>query len=216
MTNILVAFYSSYGHTHGMARAVAEGASKIEGTTVSLTLIPELEECRRETERSGGDGLRFYERAREAMKDLAETTLDDLRWADGVVLGTPTRYGNMCAQLKWFLDRTGQLWWEGAMEDKPAGVFTSTGTVHGGQESTILATMIPLLHLGMIPLGSPYRQNPGLMSHDRVLGGSPYGPGTLAVRDLKRELQPEDLDQARALGERVAKVATRLSDLRAD
>ena len=207
-TNILITFYSTYGHTHTMAKAVHEGAAGVERADVRLRRIPELEQARQAM--SGQDA---YQQAQEAMSDIPDVTLDDLRWADGIIWGTPTRYGNMTAQMKAFIDTTGALWQNGELEDKATGVFTSTATIHGGQETTILTSLVPLLHLGMIFVGTPYGQNPHLLTTDGV-GGSPYGPATLAGPDGSRQPVDVELKTARNLGSRVAKVAARLKDLR--
>jgi len=206
--NILVTFYSTYGHVHRMALAVADGAESVSGTTLRLRRIPELEEARKAL--SGRDA---YVRAQEAQADIQAVTHDDLRWADGIAWGTPTRYGNMSAQMKQFIDTTASLWLKGELEDKPTGIFTSTGTIHGGQETTILTSLVPLIHLGMIFVGTPYGQNPQLLVTDGI-GGSPYGPGTLAGTDGSRQPVESELTTARNLGSRLARVAGRLKDLR--
>jgi NAD(P)H dehydrogenase (quinone) len=135
-----------------------------------------------------------------------------LRWADGVCWGTPTRYGNMSAQLKQSLDGLGALWQKGELEDKPAGVFTSTATTQGGHETTILSTMAPLLHFGMALIGTPYGQNPQIMTTD-LIGSSPYGPGTIAGGDGSMQPVEADLQTARNLGARVARFACALKSL---
>ena len=147
--------------------------------------------------------------------DLNVTRLrdDDLRWADGIAWGTPTRYGNMSAQMKQFVDTTGGLWLKGELEDKATGIFTSTATIHGGQETTILTALVPLIHLGMVFVGTPYGQNPQILVTDGI-GGSPYGPGTLAGTDGSRQPVEAELTTARNLGSRLARVAGRLKDLR--
>jgi NAD(P)H dehydrogenase (quinone) len=207
-TNILVTFYSTYGHIHRMARAVAEGAERVPDITVRLRRIAELEEARKAF--SAQDA---YVQAQQAQADLAIVTHDDLRWADGIAWGTPTRYGNMTAQMKQFIDTTGGLWLKGELEDKPAGIFTSTGTIHGGQETTILTALVPLIHLGMVFVGTPYGQNPQNLVTDGI-GGSPYGPGTLAGTDNARQPVEAELTTARNLGSRLARIADRLKDLR--
>ena len=207
-TNILVTFYSSYGHTFELAKAVTEGAKSVEGSEVRLTRVPELPAAKEAMSTQDA-----YVQAQEAMADLPETTLDDLRWADGVLWGTPTRYGNMTAQLKQLIDTTGALWQEGALEDKPAGIFSSANNTNGGQEATILTTMIPLLHLGMVIVGTPYGQNPQLFT-DKPVGSSPYGPAAVAGPDGSKAVHEDDLAVARSLGERVAKVAKHLKALR--
>ena len=207
-TNVLVVYYSTYGHVFQMAQAVAEGAQSVEDTEVRLRRIPELEEARRHLSTQ-----EFYVQAQAQQAHLPEVTHDDLRWADGICWGTPTRYGNMSAQMKQFIDTTGGMWQRGELEDKAAGIFASTATIHGGQESTILTSLVPLLHLGMVIVGTPYGQNPQILVTDGI-GGSPYGPGTLAGPDGSRQPVDSELTTARNLGSRVAKVAARLKDLR--
>ena len=207
-TNVLITFYSTYGHTHKMAKAVEEGVSSVGETDVRVRRIPELEQARQAM--SGQDA---YQQAQEAMSGIPDVTLDDLRWADGIIWGTPTRYGNMTAQMKAFIDSTGALWQNGELEDKATGVFTSTSTIHGGQETTILTSLVPLLHLGMIFVGTPYGQNPQILTTDGI-GGSPYGPATLAGPDGSRQPVDVELKTAQNLGSRVAKVAARLKSLR--
>ncbi len=175
--NLLVTYYSTFGHVHAMGQSVADGGRTVRGTEVRVRRVPELEAARQAM-----SSIPYYVQAQEQMSSVPEVTHDDLRWADGIAWGTPTRYGNMTAQLKQFLDTTGALWQKGELEDKVAGVFTSTANVGGGQETTILTTMIPLLHHGMILVGSPYGQNPGISGTDGR-GGSPYGPGVVAGGD---------------------------------
>ena len=208
MANVLVVYYSAYGHTFRMAQEAAEGARAVAGTEARLRRVPELEAAR---EAMGSQPA--YVAAQEAQNEVPEVTLDDLRWADGVCWGSPTRFGNMAAQMKQFIDGAGALWMEGALEDKPAGVFTSANTIHGGHESTILATHIPLLHLGMILVGSPYGQNPQILVADAV-GGTPYGPSTLAGADGSLQPTDSDLLTARNLGTRVARAAGLLKSMR--
>jgi NAD(P)H dehydrogenase (quinone) len=209
-TNVLVTYYSTYGHTWKLAQSVVEGAESVEGTDVRLRRIPELAEARKALE-----GQDFYRQIQEQMADIPEVTHDDLRWADGIAWGTPTRYGNMTAQMKQFIDTTGSLWQNGELEDKAAGVFTSTATIHGGQETTIITTLIPLLHLGMVFVGTPYGQNPQILTTEAV-GGSPYGPSTIAGGDGSQQPAESDLTTSRNLGSRIARVAARLKDLRSD
>ncbi len=208
-TKILIPFYSTYGHTHQMAHTVAEGAEGVADTEVRVRRIPELEAARQAM--SGQDA---YVQAQDKMAEHAEVTHDDLRWADGVIWGTPTRYGNMTAQMKAFIDTTGSLWQNGELEDKATGIFTSTASIHGGQETTIITSLIPLLHLGMIFVGTPYGQNPQILTTDGI-GGSPYGPATIAGGDGSRQPVEAELVTARNLGSRVAEVASRLKSLRA-
>src|SRR6202021_3887840 len=144
-TNVLVTFYSPYGHVHRMALAGAEGAESVPDSTLRLRRIAKLEEARKAL--SAQDA---YVRAQHAQADIPAVTHDDLRWADGIAWGTPTRYGNMSAQMKQFIDTTGGLWLKGELEDKAPGIFTSTASIHGGQETTILTALAPLTLPGMV------------------------------------------------------------------
>jgi NAD(P)H dehydrogenase (quinone) len=200
---VLVAYYSRYGHVLKLARAVAKGAESVEGVEAVLRRAAEFPDAEEEIKRD-----EYALPVWKEQQGIGVCTLDDLRQADAVVWGTPTRFGNMAAQMKRIFDSAAPLWLEGALEGKPTGVFTSTATTHGGQETTILATMIPLLHLGMIFVGVPY-STPGML-HTEGRGGTPYGPSTVA--GSSNELQPtaEDLGIAEALGRRVAEVAMKL------
>jgi NAD(P)H dehydrogenase (quinone) len=201
--NILIAYYSLYGHTLQLAQAVQRGASSVAGVEVVLRRIAEFPENEKDIENS-----KHASKVRDQQKDIPVCTLEDLRKADGLVLGTPTRYGNMTAQMKRLIDSTAALWLEGAMEGKPVGLFTSTATTHGGQETTLLTMMPPLLHLGMLIVGVPY-STPGML-HTEGRGGTPYGASTVA--GPKGELAPahEDLAIAEALGKRVAQITAKL------
>ena len=200
---ILVVYYSMYGHVLQLARAVEQGAKSVAGADVSLRRVAEFEEVVKKTADN-----EFLVKVREQQANIPTCTLDDLRQADGVIFGSPTRYGNMTAQMKQLIDSTGSLWLEGKMEGKPAGVFTSTGSTHGGQETTLLTMMVPLIHLGMIIVGVPYSTE-GLL-HTEARGGTPYGASTIA--GPRGELQPtkDDLAIAGALGARVANVTKKL------
>jgi NAD(P)H dehydrogenase (quinone) len=201
---VLVVYHSLYGHVLQLAHAVSEGAGKVGGVDVSMRRVDEFEEIVREKVESDT----YFRTTWEQQKDIPVCTLEDLREADGIIIGCPTRYGNMTAQMKKLIDSTVQLWLEKSMEGKPVGVFTSTATTHGGQETTLLTMMVPLLHHGMIILGVPY-STPGML-HTEGRGGTPYGATTIAGQ--KNELQPsdEDLEIARALGMRVAEAAKKL------
>jgi NAD(P)H dehydrogenase (quinone) len=203
-THVLVTFYSSYGHVHTLARGVHDGAAAVEGTDVRLRRIPESPAA--EEAMSSQDA---YVEAQEEMASLERVDLDDLRWADAVAWGTPTRFGNMAAQMKAFLDTTGPLWASGELVDKPTGIFTSSNTIHGGQESTILTSLVPLLHQGMIFVGTPYAENDEISTAEGR-GGSPYGPSTVAGPDGSRSPTEAELAVARNLGGRLARIATRL------
>jgi NAD(P)H dehydrogenase (quinone) len=194
-TNVLVVYYSVHGHVEALARAVSTGAESVRNASARLRRIPELPD-------------------KTAVRtEVDEATLDDLRWADGIAWGTPTRYGTMATPLKHFLDGMAEVWKRGELEDKPAGVFTSTASIHGGQESTILTTLVSLLHFGMIFVGTPYVQNPQIMTADAV-GGSPYGPSTVAGPDGTRAVADVELVTAHNLGVRLARVASALKIVR--
>ena len=189
---VLVVYYTLYGHTFQLARAVEAGARVVEGVEVILRRIPEFDNL---------DPVIDQE-------DIPVCAVDDFQEADGVILGTPTRYGNMTAQMKRVIDSTSRLWFNGEMEGKPAGVFTSTASTHGGQETTLLTMMVPLLHLGMIIVGVPY-STPGMI-HTSARGGTPYGVTTIAGPKGELQPTPEDLAIAQALGCRVAEVTKKL------
>ncbi|MBN1595947.1 NAD(P)H:quinone oxidoreductase [candidate division FCPU426 bacterium] len=200
---ILVVFYSAYGHTYKMAEAIAEGARKIKGAEVELRQVPE----------TLSEALLKQIGALEARKAFAHVpfiTVEELGKADAVIFGTPTRFGNMCGQMRQFLDATSQLWMNGSLVGKIAGVFTSTATQHGGQESTLLSFMNTLLHLGMVVAGLPYAFQ-GQMRLDEVTGGSPYGATTIAGGKGERQPSGNELDGARFQGEYIAGLAARLS-----
>ena len=194
-TRVLVVYHSVHGHVEALARAVVAGAESVRATDVRIRQVPT----------SG-----CVDRGRGVAEDA---TADDLRWADGIAWGTPTRYGTMATPVKQFLDGLVELWKRGELEDKPTGVFTSSATIHGGQESTILTTHVPLLHFGMIVIGTPYVQNPQIFTADAV-GGSPYGPSTLAGPNDERAVPAADLCTARNLGIRLARVASALKIVR--
>jgi NAD(P)H dehydrogenase (quinone) len=200
---ILIVYYSMYGHVLQLARAVAEGAASVDGVEVTLRKVEEFESVNKVI-----DGNEFARQIREKQHDTPVCTLEDLREADGILFGTPTRYGNMTAQMKQLIDSTASLWLKGEMEGKPAGVFTSTASTHGGQETTLLTMMAPLIHLGMIIVGVPY-SIPGMI-HTEGRGGTPYGASTIA--GPRGELMPseEDLEIARAQGRRVAEITKKL------
>jgi len=207
-TGILVVYYSAYGHIFKMAQSVVEGAASVPDVEVRLRRVAELPDAEKAMSSQPP-----YLIARAAQADINVATLDDLRWADGVCWGTPTRFGNMTAQMKQFIDSTGSIWMAGELEDKPAGIFTSTATIHGGQETTIISSLIPLMHLGMVIVGTPYGQNPQILVTDGI-GGSPYGPGTLAGADGSRQPIDSELLTAHNLGTRVAKVAAAMKQMR--
>jgi NAD(P)H dehydrogenase (quinone) len=202
---VLVVFYSMYGHVELMARAVAEGIRSVEGVEPLLRRAAEFQEILDEKRED-----RHFLEARKRQEDIPDCTPADMAQADGIVIGTPTRFGNMSAQMKRLIDSLASLWMEGSMEGKPAGVFTSTATSHGGQETTLLSTMIPLLHLGMILVGVPYSV-PGMI-HADARGGTPYGATTLAGPDNSLQPAEQDLEIARAHGRRVAELVVNLNN----
>ena len=198
---ILVVYYSMYGNTFRLAQAVAEGAKEVEGAKVSLKTVEELvpEEIIDKSPPS--------KKAKEEQKDIPVATLDDLAQADAVILGSPTRFGNMCSQLRNFLDQTGPLWAKGQLVGKPAGVFCSTSTMHGGQETTLISMMLTLLHQGMILVGIPYSEQK-LSTTTR--GGTPYGASSVSGPKADQFPNADELALAKALGKRVAEVARKL------
>ncbi|MHB8066585.1 MAG: NAD(P)H:quinone oxidoreductase [Desulfobaccales bacterium] len=200
---VLVVYYSMYGHVLQMAQSVLAGVKSVAGVEPVLRRVREFEDIENEIFQHE-HALAVWNR----HKDVPVCTLDDLREADGIVFGTPTRYGNMTAQMKRLFDSTVKLWLEGVFEGKPAGIFTSTATAHGGQETTPFTMMAPLLHLGMIIVGVPY-STPGML-HTEGRGGTPYGASTLAGSSNELLPPPEDLAIAQALGRRVAEVAQKL------
>ena len=201
---ILVVYYTVYGHVLTMAKAVEEGAKSVAGSDVVLRRSREFPDTVQNLNKEGGYAKQVY----DSQASIPECTLDDLRAADGVIFGSPIRYGNMTAQMKALIDSTAQLWLNGEMEGKPAGVFTSTASTHGGQETTLLTMMVPLLHLGMLIVGVPYSL-PGMI-HTEARGGTPYGATTIAGPRGELQPTPDDLAIAKALGRRVAEVTASL------
>ncbi|MEA2733638.1 MAG: hypothetical protein QOE14_89 [Humisphaera sp.] len=201
---VAIIYYSMYGHVLQLARAIEEGAKSVAGTEVLFRRVKEFPEVEQTTAAAGGYAVTIAQQ----QKEIPIATLDDLRAADAVIFGSPTRYGNMAAQLKQFIDTTGPLWMKGELEGKVGAAFTSTATTHGGQESTLLSMMTPMFHLGMIVAGVPY-STPGML-HTEGRGSTPYGASVIA--GPKGELQPakEDLDVGRAFGKRVAELAKKL------
>jgi NAD(P)H dehydrogenase (quinone) len=200
---VLIVYYSAYGHIHKMAEAIAEGVREIEGAEAVLRRVPETLAAE-VLEKMG---------AIEAQKAIAHVpvcSVDELATADAVIFGTPTRFGNMCGQMRQFLDATGRLWAKGALVGKVGSVFTSSATQHGGQESTILSFHISLLHHGFIIVGLPYSFQ-GQMRIDEVTGGSPYGATTIAGGSGERMPSKNELDGARFQGSHVAGIAARLT-----
>ncbi|MCC7150930.1 MAG: NAD(P)H:quinone oxidoreductase [Rubrivivax sp.] len=198
MAKILVLYYSSYGHIETMAQAVAEGA-RSQGAQVDIKRVPEL------VPESVARASHF-----KLDQDAPVAEVAELADYDAIILGMPTRFGNMPAQMKNFLDQSGALWAQGKLVGKVGSVFVSTATQHGGQESTILATHTVLLHHGMVIVGLPYAW-PGQSRVDEMSGGSPYGATTIAAPDGSRQPSANELDGARWQGRHVAQIAGRLA-----
>ncbi len=199
MAKILVLYYSSYGHIETMAEAVAEGARSVPGTAVTIKRVPELmpEEVARKA------GVKLDQKAPIAKPE-------ELADYDGVIFGTPTRFGNMAAQMRNFLDQTGGLWAKGALIGKVGSVFASSATQHGGQESTLLSTHITLLHQGFVVVGLPYSAQEQ-MTLSEISGGSPYGATTIAGGDGSRQPSENELKMARFQGKHVAEITAKLA-----
>jgi NAD(P)H dehydrogenase (quinone) len=196
MSEILVLYYSRSGATAELARQACRGIESVPGARAKLRTVPPV------SAESEGPAKPV------PASGAPYATLEDLRGADGLLLGSPTRFGNMAAPLKYFLDGTGSLWLSGALAGKPAGVFTSTQTLHGGQESTLLSMMLPLLHHGMYLVGLPYTE-PALQR--TAGGGSPYGASHVAGNGDAVQLGADERELAQALGRRVAALAVRLA-----
>lgn len=199
MSKILVLYYSMYGHIEVMANAVAEGAAKVDGTDVIIKRVPEL----MPEEAAKNAGVKLDQEAPVASPD-------ELGDYDAIIFGSPTRFGNMTAQMRNFLDQTGGLWFEGKLVGKVGSVFTSTASQHGGQETTITSFHTTLLHHGMVVVGVPYAI-PQLTSMDAITGGSPYGASTITGSDGSRMPSEDELVIARFQGEHVAKITAKLA-----
>lgn len=192
---VLVLYYSRGGHTAAMAEMVARGVATVGGIEARMRTVPPVSpECEQVAEAIPEQGALYCES-------------EDLRGCAGLVMGSPTRFGNMAAPLKYFIDQSSDLWLSGALIDKPAGVFTSTSSLHGGQESTLLSMQLPLLHHGMLLVGLPYAEA-GLMK--TASGGTPYGASHWAGDDNGRSLDDTEAALCRALGRRVAELSQRL------
>lgn len=199
---IHIVFYSMYGHIYRMAEAAAEGVREVPESEVGLFQVPELIPAEA-LEKSGAA------KARETFKHVPLADMEVLTAADAIIFGTPTRFGNMCAQMRNFLDQTGGLWAKGALIGKVGSVFTSTATQHGGQETTIISFHITLLHHGMIIVGVPYSEK-RLMKMDEISGGGPYGASTLAGHDGSRMPSDNELAIARFQGRHVSEITLKL------
>ncbi len=198
MSRILVLYYSTWGHVERMASAIAEGARSVPGTTVDTKRVPEI---------IPAETLAAMHAKTQQAAPVAEP--HDLEHYDAILFGTPTRFGNMAGPMRAFLDRTGALWSAGALIGKVGSVFVSTGTQHGGQETTITSFHTTLLHHGMVIVGVPYACT-GLTQMDEITGGSPYGASTMAGSDGSRAPSVNELAIAHFQGEHVARLASRL------
>lgn len=202
MTKVFVVFYSMYGHVFQMAEAIGVGACQIPDTQVTLFQVPELVPADK-LEASGAKG------AKEKFGHIPVADPAILQEADAIIFGTPTRFGNMCAQMRNFLDQTGQLWLSGGLVGKVGSVFASTASQHGGQETTITSFHTTLFHHGMIVVGVPYSE-PLLLNMQEISGGTPYGATTLAGADGSRQPSENELAIARFQGQHVAGIAAKL------
>src|SRR5262245_2144860 len=198
---VLIVYYSTYGNVFKMANLVAEGVKQVPGAEPVIRTVPEL------IPQTVIDSRPDMKAGREAQKGVPLVTHDDFRQAGAVAFGTPTRFGNVSAQLKNQIDQLTGLWLKGELEGKPAGVFVSTGSLHGGQETTILTLMAPLLHLGFVLVGVPYSTQELFTTTG---GGSPYGPGHVAGGDNSKEITPEEAAFCRVLGKRLAEIGLKL------
>ncbi len=197
MAEILVLYYSRSGHVKEMAETIARGVESVAGCASRLRTVPEISTVCEATEDSIPSQGHLY------------ASVDDLKQCAGLVMGSPTRFGNMAAPLKYFIDSTSDVWLSGSLIGKPAAVFTSTGSLHGGQESTLLSMMLPLMHHGMIIMGLPYSEATLMTTTD---GGTPYGASHLAGSNSDRPLSDNEAQLCQALGQRVALTALALQD----
>lgn len=195
MIDILVLYYSRTGHVKSMAEHIARGIEKVADCQAMIRTVPSVSFVSEATESEIPDEGHLY------------VSSEDLTSCSGLVLGSPTRFGNMAAPLKYFIDSTSDSWMSGTLTGKPAAVFTSTGSMHGGQESTLLSMMLPLLHHGMIIMGLPY-SHPELMTTKS--GGTPYGPSHLAGSQNKNTLDESEAKLCQAMGKRIAETAVKL------
>ncbi len=194
---VLIVYYSTFGNVYKMANLVAEGVSQVKGAEPVIRTVPEL------IPQAVIDSREDMKAGKQMQKSIPLVTSEDFRQAGAIAFGTPTRFGNVSAQLKNQIDQLTSLWLAGELEGKPAGVFVSTGSLHGGQETTPLTMMAPLLHLGMIIVGVPYSVKELFTTQ---AGGTPYGPSHLAGSDSKRDIDSQEATVCRALGRRLAEV----------
>jgi len=192
---ILVLYYSVHGATAAMANQIARGINQVDGVAARLRTVPRVSPNTEVTEQAVPDEGAIY------------CTIDDLQHCAGLIMGSPTRFGNMAAPLKYFIDSTASLWLNGSLIDKPAAVFTSTSSLHGGQETTLLSMLLPLLHQGMIAVGLPYSED---ALNTTQGGGTPYGASHWAGTEGDKALNQDETTLCQALGRRVAKLAQRL------
>lgn len=192
---VLILYYSVHGNTAKMAEETAIGVNMIEGIEAKVRTVPSVSPTTEATTSKIPESGAPY------------ATTEDLKNCSGLLLGSPTRFGNMSAALKYFIDGTASLWQSGALINKPAACFTSTASMHGGQESTLLSMMLPLLHQGMVLVGLPYSES---ALHETTTGGTPYGASHIAGSDSKRALSEHEITLCRALGARVATLAQKL------
>ena len=197
MTRILILYYSRHGATAELARQAGRGVNSLRGCEALLRTVPSVSATSEAVDPPVPD------------KGPPYASPEDLERCDGLLLGSPTRFGNMAAPLKYFLDGTGGLWLRGGLAGKPAGVFTSTGSLHGGQETTLISMMLPLLHHGMVLVGLPYTE---ASVHSTTTGGGPYGASHFAGPEGDRPVSETEAELARALGRRVADLAMRLAE----
>ena len=195
MTNILILYYSRYGNTAEMARHIAHGVDGVDGANAVLRAVPAVSPVTEAVEPA------------VPLSGAPYAELADLQECDGLILGSPTRFGNMAAPLKYFLDQTGNLWLAAALAGKPAAVFTSTASLHGGQETTLLSMMLPLLHHGMLIAGLPSSEATLLTTRT---GGTPYGPSHLAGAESDLAISNDEIALCKALGRRIALLASQL------
>ena len=195
MKEILILYFSKYGATELLAREIANGVDSVEGVSSKIRTVPSIPISNEKNDNIPDQGPPYIEK-------------QDLFDCDGLILGSPCRFGNMAAELKYFLDNTTNEWLNNALAEKPAGVFTSSGSMHGGQESTLLTMAIPLLHHGMLLTGIPFSEK-GLSSTRE--GGTPYGPSHVSDETAHKSLSPDEASLARALGKRISKIAKQLN-----
>ena len=196
MSQILVLYYSRHGATAEMAQLVARGVEKVSGMSAILRTVPEVSTVCESTE------------SNIPQQGAPYVTPDDLSHCSGLILGSPTRFGNMAAPMKYFIDSTSSNWMAGHLAGKPAGLFTSVSSLHGGHESTLLSMMIPLLHHGMLLVGTPYSEAELLTT---TTGGTPYGPSHLAGKESNLPISQDEKNLCLAMGQRVAEIAVKLA-----